>query len=54
MTDEDIWYFKYTGYYRVPETLPEYLVNRLNEVVRLIKNNHIEIWFISWKKLRNS
>ncbi|HAA75767.1 TPA: hypothetical protein DCE37_11690 [Candidatus Latescibacteria bacterium] len=32
MTDEDIWYFKYTGYYRVPETLPEYLVNRLNEV----------------------
>ena len=32
MTDEDIWYFKHTGYYRILETLPEDLIDRLNEV----------------------
>lgn len=32
LSNEDIWYFKHTGYYRVPETLPDDLVDRLNAV----------------------
>jgi phytanoyl-CoA hydroxylase len=32
MTDEDLWYFKLNGFYRVRECLPENLVDRLNAV----------------------
>ncbi|MFT5370034.1 MAG: hypothetical protein ACI8V2_005013, partial [Candidatus Latescibacterota bacterium] len=32
LTEEDLWYFKTNGFYRIPETLPEDLINRLNEV----------------------
>ena len=32
MTTEDTWYFKYTGYYRIRETLPAELIDRLNDV----------------------
>lgn len=32
VTEEDIWYFKTTGFYKIRETLPEDLVDRLNEV----------------------
>ena len=32
ITEEDIWYFKTTGFYKVRQTLPEDLVERLNEV----------------------
>ena len=32
MTDEDTWYFKHTGYYRLPGTLPPDLIDRLDEV----------------------
>ena len=32
LTDEDIWYFKYSGFYRIPEALPIDLVDRLNAV----------------------
>ena len=31
-TDEDIWYFKHSGFYRVPECLPGDLVDILNSV----------------------
>lgn len=31
-TEEDLWYFKHTGFYRVPECLPHGLVDRLNAV----------------------
>lgn len=31
MTDEDIWYFRHNGFYRLPQRLPENLVARLNE-----------------------
>ncbi len=31
LTEEDIWYFKHTGFHRVAETLPNDLVDRLNE-----------------------
>ena len=30
MTEEDLWYFKINGFYRIPETLPAVLVGRLN------------------------
>jgi phytanoyl-CoA hydroxylase len=32
MTDQDTWYFKYTGYHILSEILPEELVDRLNTV----------------------
>ncbi len=32
ITEEDLWYFKTTGFYKVRETLPGDLVDRLNEV----------------------
>ena len=32
ITEEDLWYFKTTGFYKVRETLPSDLVDRLNEV----------------------
>jgi|GEM_PF-447258 len=31
LTEEDLWYFKTNGFYRIPETLPEDLIDRLNE-----------------------
>jgi ectoine hydroxylase-related dioxygenase (phytanoyl-CoA dioxygenase family) len=30
MTEEDLWYFKINGFYRVAETLPDDLIDRLN------------------------
>jgi hypothetical protein len=30
LSDEDLWYFKYNGYYRLPATLPAELIDRLN------------------------
>ena len=30
MTEEDLWYFKINGFYRIPEALPAVLVGRLN------------------------
>ena len=30
-SDEDIWHFQHSGYYVVPQTLPEELIARLNE-----------------------
>ena len=32
MTEEDIWYFKTNGFYRVRDTLPENLIDRLNDI----------------------
>jgi phytanoyl-CoA hydroxylase len=32
LTDEDIWYFKHSGFYRVPECLPADFVDTLNSV----------------------
>jgi ectoine hydroxylase-related dioxygenase (phytanoyl-CoA dioxygenase family) len=32
ITEEDLWYFKTTGFYKVRETLPSDLVDQLNEV----------------------
>lgn len=32
ITEEDIWYFKTTGFYRVRETLPDDLIEQLNAV----------------------
>lgn len=32
LTEEDLWYFDHTGIHRVPETLPDDLVERLNAV----------------------
>ena len=29
-SDEDIWHFQHSGYYVVPQTLPEALIARLN------------------------
>ena len=30
MTDEDLWYFTHNGFYKVPELLPDDLIDRLN------------------------
>ncbi|NKB67477.1 MAG: hypothetical protein GKR89_10480 [Candidatus Latescibacteria bacterium] len=32
MSEEDYWYFKHNGFYRLPQTLPDDLVERLNRV----------------------
>jgi hypothetical protein len=32
MNDEDIWYFKHTGYYRIPGKLSKEMIDRLNDV----------------------
>lgn len=32
LNEEDLWYFKTNGFYRIKETLPEELVDRLNHV----------------------
>ena len=34
MTDEDIWYFKHSGFCILPERLPDDLVDRLNKVTQ--------------------
>ncbi len=31
LTDEDLWYFTHNGFYRIPELLPDDLIDRLNE-----------------------
>lgn len=34
MTDEEIWYFKYNGFYCLPERLPINLIERLNQTTQ--------------------
>jgi hypothetical protein len=34
MTDEDIWYFKHSGFLVLPERLPDDLIDRLNKVTQ--------------------
>jgi len=34
MTQEDIWYFKHNGFYRLPDRLPTDLVEQLNQTTR--------------------
>jgi len=31
LSDEDLWYCKQNGYYRLPEPLPDDLIDRLNQ-----------------------
>ena len=46
LSEEDIWYFKYSGYYLLPDTLPEDLIDRLNEVTTTQVQKMIEpiVW----------
>ena len=45
-TDEDLWYFKTIGYYRVHQTLPEDLIDRLNQTTDIQIENMVEplVW----------
>ncbi|MCZ6636004.1 MAG: phytanoyl-CoA dioxygenase family protein [bacterium] len=51
LTDEDIWYFKYTGFLRLPDTLPGDLVDRLNAVTDVQVQQMIEP--VVWEKARS-
>lgn len=46
MTEEDIWYFKTNGFYRVRETLPDSLVDRLNQATdrEIAEMNEPIVW----------
>ena len=50
LSDEDIWYCKQNGYYRIPATLPNALVERLNQVT----DHHIQTMRepILWEKTK--
>ena len=32
LSEEDIWYFRYNGFYRLPELLADDLIDRLNDI----------------------
>lgn len=51
LTEEDLWYFKTTGFYQVRQTLPEDLVHRLNTVTDTQINDTIEP--INWEDNEN-
>jgi phytanoyl-CoA hydroxylase len=46
LTEEDIWYFKTTGFYQVRQTLPDELVQRLNAVTdtEIAQMNEPIVW----------
>ena len=48
LSDEDLWYCKQNGYYRIPATLPTALVDRLNQAT----DHHIQTMRepILWEK----
>ena len=46
LSEEDIWYFRYNGFYRLPELLAGDLIDRLNDVTDMQISGLVEpiIW----------
>ena len=46
LSEEDIWYFRYNGFYRLPELLADDLIDRLNDITDMQISGLVEpiIW----------
>ena len=46
LSEEDIWYFRYNGFYRLPELLADDLIDRLNDVTDMQISGLVEpiVW----------